>query len=85
MSWHSGRYKDYDSKQRICNECDHCSDSTEYDRGNRYHGGDLKFLAEQLDSIFTDIYPDAVKTGMVSSSGLIETIADKLTEYMQRI
>ena len=40
-----------------------------------------KFLAEQLDSIFTDIYPDAVKTGMVSSSGLIETIADKLTEY----
>ena len=40
-----------------------------------------KFLAEQLDSIFTDIYPDAVKTGMVSSSELIETIADKLTEY----
>ena len=39
-----------------------------------------KFLAEQLDSIFTDIYPDAVKTGMVSSSELIETIADKLTE-----
>ncbi len=40
-----------------------------------------KFLAEQLDSIFTDIYPDAVKTGMVSSSELIETIAEKLTEY----
>ena len=34
-----------------------------------------KFLAEQLDSIFTDIYPDAIKTGMVSSSELIETIA----------
>ena len=29
-----------------------------------------KFLAEQLDSIFTDINPDAVKTGMVSSSEL---------------
>ena len=40
-----------------------------------------KFLAEQLDSIFTDIYPDAVKTGMVASSELIEVIADKLTEY----
>ena len=40
-----------------------------------------KFLAEQLDCIFTDIYPDAIKTGMVASSALIETIADKLTEY----
>ena len=40
-----------------------------------------KFLAEQLDCIFTDIRPDAVKTGMVSSSELIEVIADKLTEY----
>ena len=39
-----------------------------------------KFLAEQLDSIFTDIHPDAIKTGMVSSSELIETIAEKLTE-----
>ncbi len=36
-----------------------------------------EFLAEELDRIFTDIYPDAVKTGMVSSSALIETIADK--------
>ena len=40
-----------------------------------------KFLAEQLDSIFTDIHPDAIKTGMVASSELIETIAQKLTEY----
>ncbi len=40
-----------------------------------------EFLAEQLDSIFTDIRPDAVKTGMVSSSQLIEIIADKLREY----
>ncbi len=39
------------------------------------------FLAEQLDCIFTDIYPDAVKTGMVSSSALIETIAEKLSAY----
>jgi hydroxymethylpyrimidine/phosphomethylpyrimidine kinase len=40
-----------------------------------------KFLEEQLDCIFTDIYPDAVKTGMVSSSSLIEVIAGKLREY----
>ena len=40
-----------------------------------------KFLAEQLDGIFTDIYPDAVKTGMVASGELIQVIADKLTEY----
>ena len=37
-----------------------------------------EFLGEQLDNIFTDIYPDAVKIGMVSSSGLITKIADKL-------
>ena len=40
-----------------------------------------EFLAEQLDCVFTDIFPDAVKTGMVSSIPLIETIADKLAEY----
>ena len=40
-----------------------------------------KFLAEQLDGIFTDIYPDAVKTGMVASGELIQVMADKLTEY----
>lgn len=40
-----------------------------------------EFLAEQLDSIFTDIKPDAVKTGMVLSSQLIDIIADKLREY----
>jgi len=40
-----------------------------------------EFLKEQLDNIFTDIYPDAVKIGMVSSAGLIRTIAEKLREY----
>lgn len=40
-----------------------------------------EFLASQLDCIFTDIFPDAVKTGMVSSTGLIEVIADKLKQY----
>lgn len=39
------------------------------------------FLGEQLDNIFTDIRPDAVKIGMVSASALIEKIAEKLKEY----
>lgn len=40
-----------------------------------------EFLGEQMDNIFTDIYPDAVKIGMVSSGGLILKIAEKLREY----
>ena len=40
-----------------------------------------EFLGLQLDSVFTDIRPDAVKIGMVSSSGLIRVIAKKLKEY----
>ena len=40
-----------------------------------------KFLAEQLDAVFTDIYPDAVKSGMVSSAELIATIAERLRFY----
>lgn len=40
-----------------------------------------EFLGEQLESIFTDIYPDAVKIGMVSSSSLIKTISGKLKKY----
>ena len=39
------------------------------------------FLAAQLDAVFTEIYPDAVKIGMVSSAELIAVIAEKLTEY----
>jgi len=40
-----------------------------------------EFLAAELDAIFTDIYPDAVKTGMVSSSNLIRVITNKLKFY----
>ena len=39
------------------------------------------FLAEQLDAVFTDIVPDAVKIGMVSSAALIAVIAEKLRRY----
>lgn len=40
-----------------------------------------EFLREQLDCIFTDIRPDAVKIGMVSSAVLITVIADRLSKY----
>lgn len=40
-----------------------------------------EFLGKQLDSIFTDIFPDAVKIGMVSSTGLIETLSERLRFY----
>ena len=43
-----------------------------------------EFLAEELDNIFTDIYPDAVKIGMVSSGALLHVIAEKLQEYKAR-
>lgn len=39
------------------------------------------FLGMQLDAVFEDIFPDAVKIGMVSSSALIGVIADKLIQY----
>lgn len=39
------------------------------------------FLANELDAIFTDIRPDAVKIGMVSDKELIKVIAAKLREY----
>ncbi len=40
-----------------------------------------EFLGKQLDAVFTDIRPDAVKIGMVSSAGLIEMIAEKLSVH----
>ena len=43
-----------------------------------------EFLSMQLDAVFTDIFPDAVKIGMVSSAALIRVIARKLTDYRAR-
>ena len=40
-----------------------------------------EFLCQQLDMIFTDIRPDAVKIGMVSSAPLIRAIAQRLRQY----
>ena len=40
-----------------------------------------EFLGQQIDAVFEDIPPDAVKTGMVASCGLIEAIAERLRFY----
>ena len=42
------------------------------------------FLAQQIDAVFPDIRPDAVKIGMVSSAPLIATIAERLRFYQAR-
>ena len=39
------------------------------------------FLKQQLECIFDDIYPDAIKIGMVSQVELVECIADELIHY----
>ena len=40
-----------------------------------------EFVGQQIDCIFNDIRPDAVKIGMVSSSKIIEVIVEKLIQY----
>ena len=40
-----------------------------------------EFLKDQIDAVFEDIFPDAVKIGMVSSVELIKVIAERLTFY----
>ena len=40
-----------------------------------------EFLKDQIDMVFEDIRPDAIKIGMVASAELIEAIADRLSYY----
>ena len=40
-----------------------------------------EFVAAQIDAVFSDIRPDAVKIGMVSSAAIAEVIADRLTYW----
>ena len=40
-----------------------------------------EFLGQQIDAVFEDIFPDAVKIGMVTASELIRVIAKKLRDY----
>lgn len=39
------------------------------------------FLAQQIDAVFEDIYPNAVKIGMTSSVDVIKVIAERLKYY----
>ena len=39
------------------------------------------FLKQQIDAVFEDIYPDAVKIGMVASGELVHVIAERLKYY----
>ena len=43
-----------------------------------------EFLGQELDSVFTDIEPDAVKIGMVSETDLVLVIAGKLRQYQAK-
>ena len=40
-----------------------------------------EFLEEQMDCVFTDLRPDAVKIGMLPSAELMRAVAGKLREY----
>lgn len=40
-----------------------------------------EFIISQMDTVFTDIYPDAIKIGMVSSPEIVEAIAKSLEKY----
>lgn len=42
---------------------------------------DTEIVSAQLDSIFLDIFPDAIKIGMVSNIEIINVISEKLTFY----
>lgn len=44
-------------------------------------GVDPGFVGRQLDCVFTDIPPDAVKIGMVFSADIIEAVAGRLERY----
>ena len=42
---------------------------------------DGAFVENQMDCVFTDIFPDAVKIGMLYSADIINRVAKKLIEY----
>lgn len=48
------------------------------------HEAPADFVALQIDTVFADITPDAVKTGMLASAGIVEVVAAKAAEYSFR-
>ncbi|MDY6050637.1 MAG: bifunctional hydroxymethylpyrimidine kinase/phosphomethylpyrimidine kinase [Corynebacterium sp.] len=45
------------------------------------HDVPAEFVAQQIDSVFSDIRPQAVKIGMVSQPDIIEAIVDRLVAH----
>ncbi len=45
------------------------------------HTPPARFIAQQLDAVFSDFHIDAVKTGMLKNSSIIRTVAEKVNEY----
>ena len=45
------------------------------------HAVPLDFIEKQVEAIFSDIKPDAVKTGMLMTADIIERVAGLLTEF----
>lgn len=43
-----------------------------------------EFVAQQIDAVFTDIVPDAVKIGMVANGAIISVIAERLRFYQAK-
>ena len=40
-----------------------------------------EFIAEQIDAVFADIVPDAVKTGMLGTAAAVRVVAEKAREH----
>lgn len=65
----------------LCNERDYSFDCAEYNRCLWCVRSGADFVGQQMDCVFKDIFPDAVKIGMVSNIETIQMIAAKLKEY----
>ena len=44
-----------------------------------------QMVQAQIDAVFQDIFPDAVKLGMISKPEIMEVICEKLKEYHAKI
>ncbi len=48
---------------------------------SRVEGVSVDMVKAQIDAVFTDIRPDAVKLGMIATPEIMEAICEKMTEY----
>ena len=77
-----GRHQDHDRPRRIRHERHHGPDRAEHHRRHWHFGSSTRiFWRSSSTVVFTDIPPQAVKVGMVSSAPLIQVIARKLRQY----